>query len=295
MQTYHIKTDRTGREVDPHGTTEFPVAVYTTQIRKNLLGFIDWHWHQELQFCRVIRGEVEFQIESRVLRLREGEGLFVAPGLLHRAKNAPGTDSAYICLNYHPQLMQHAEESLLDRTYVDPYLDSSAGYCVLSPGEPWQQELLQHIVSLRDESESGSPDFFAMYLRILRVWHLLYRGYLCTLSVERQTPHSDTVQRIVHYIGAHYAEPLRLDELAASVSLAESTCCRLFKKNMGCTIFEYIGNVRLLQSERLLLETGLSVTEIAMQCGFGSASYYNRSFKTKTGLSPRAYRQKFSE
>ena len=115
------------------------------------------------------------------------------------------------------------------------------------------------------------------------------------MPTDKQMPQNDTVHRIVAYISRHYAEPIRLDELASSVDLAESTCCRLFKKNMGCTIFEYINNVRLLQSERLLLETELSVTEIAMQCGFGSASYYNCNFKAKTGLSPRAYRQKFAE
>lgn len=295
MQTYHIKIDQTGREIDPHGTTAFPVAVYTTQIRKNLLGFIDWHWHQELQFCRVTCGEVEFQVESRTFCLREGEGIFIAPGLLHRAKNVPGTDSSYICLNYHPRLMQHADESLIDRNYIDPYLSSAAGFCVLSPEVPWQQEILQQIIPLRNAFEMEQPDYFAIYLQILHIWHLLYCNYLVALPTGRQTPHNDTVHRMVTYIGRHYADAIRLDELAASVDLAESTCCRLFKKNMGCTIFEYINNVRLLQSERLLLETELSVTEIAMQCGFGSASYYNRNFKVKTGLSPRAYRQKFAE
>ncbi len=295
MQTYHIKIDRTGREIDPHGTTAFPVAVYTTQIRKNLLGFIDWHWHQELQFCRVTCGEVEFQVESRTFYLREGEGIFIAPGLLHRARNVPGTDSSYICLNYHPRLMQHADESLIDRKYIDPYLNSAAGFCVLSPKISWQQEILQQIIPLRNAFETEQPDYFSIYLQILHIWHLLYCHYLAALPTGKQMPQNDTVHRIVAYIGRHYAEPIRLDELASSVDLAESTCCRLFKKNMGCTIFEYINNVRLLQSERLLLETELSVTEIAMQCGFGSASYYNRNFKAKTRLSPRAYRQKFAE
>ena len=184
--------------------------------------------------------------------VREVEGIFIVPGLLHRARNVPGTDSSYICLNYHPRLMQHADESLIDRKYIDPYLNSAAGFCVLSPKISWQQEILQQIIPLRNAFETEQPDYFSIYLQILHIWHLLYCPYLAVLPPAQQMPQTDTVHRIVAYISRHYAEPIRLDELASSVDLAESTCCRLFKKNMGCTIFEYINNVRLLQSERLL-------------------------------------------
>lgn len=295
MQTYHIRIDQTGREIAPHGTEEFPVAVYTTQIRKNLLGFIDWHWHQELQFCCVTHGEVIFQIEDRTIHRKEGEGLFIAPGLLHRAQNYPGTDSSYVCLCYHPRLLQHAADNILDRVYVTPYLDRTAGYCLLSPDVPWQQTILETIIALRDRSEVSAPDYFAMYLQILQIWHLLYQGYLSARTTELTMPQSDVVHRMVAYVNLHYRMPIRLEELASSVNLAESTCCRMFKKSMGCTIFEYLNNVRLLESERLLLETTLPITDIAMQCGYGTASYYNRNFKAMTGMSPRAYRRLHAE
>lgn len=293
MQTYHIRIDASGRELGRHGTPDFPLAAYTTRICKNILGFIDWHWHEELQFCCVTKGEVLFRVEEKTLRLAEGQGIFIAPGLLHQAKNAPGTDSSYICLDYHPRLMQHAGESLFDRRYLTPFLDGRrVGFCVLSPAVPWQQEILQRIVSVRDGRDAAEPDYFALYLDILHIWQLLYQNFLALLPAVPYSAGQKAVHQMAAYIRAHYAEPLRLAEVAAAANLAESTCCRAFKKAMGITVFEYLGNVRLLQSERLLLETDLSITEIALQCGFGTASYYNRRFKAQTGLSPRAYRQK---
>ena len=76
MQTYHILIETNQKETTLHGTFEFPVAIYTTQISKNVLGFIDWHWHDELQLCLVAKGQVEFQVNEDKIVLNEGEGIF---------------------------------------------------------------------------------------------------------------------------------------------------------------------------------------------------------------------------
>jgi len=53
MQFTHMAVDNSQRELTPHGTTEFPLAVYMTQLRLKLLGYVEWHWHNELQLCLV--------------------------------------------------------------------------------------------------------------------------------------------------------------------------------------------------------------------------------------------------
>ena len=58
------------------------------------------------------------------------------------------------------------------------------------------------------------------------------------------------------------------------------------------TIFDYLTSCRLEQSIRALAESDDSVSTIAMNCGFGSSSYYIGCFKKKTGMTPLAWRKK---
>lgn len=67
MQTYDIQINKNKKEITQHGSFEFPLIIYTTQISKNILGFIDWHWHNELQLCYITHGSVQFSVNQKTL------------------------------------------------------------------------------------------------------------------------------------------------------------------------------------------------------------------------------------
>ena len=67
MKTTHIFIDQNKKERTRHGTIEFPLAIYTEHIKENILGFIEWHWHDEMQFCVVTQGAVEFEVNQNRL------------------------------------------------------------------------------------------------------------------------------------------------------------------------------------------------------------------------------------
>lgn len=83
-----------------------------------------------------------------------------------------------------------------------------------------------------------------------------------------------------------------MDDISSQVNLSKGACCREFKKYMNCSIFEYITNYRLVESEKLLITTNESITDIAYKCDFASASYFIEKFKLQTGMSPFVYRKK---
>ena len=87
-QEYDISIDRiSGQELTRHGTEAFPVMVYRTVLRENVLGYVNWHWHRELQLCIVTRGEVDFYVGDRRHRLREGtESLSAAAVCIWRGR-----------------------------------------------------------------------------------------------------------------------------------------------------------------------------------------------------------------
>jgi len=293
MQTYNIIIDGNKKETTRHGGYEFPLALYHTRICKNILGFIDWHWHEELQLSVVIQGQVEFQVNEDIMVLKTGEGLFVNKGQLHRSSNYQHSDSTYICVDFQANLVSGFEGSVLSRKYVQPYLENAAlPYLVLKNTEPWQNTILEQIKTLGGLFEAKAPYYeWEMTLLLEQIWLALVKNNFAAQALPAEAAAKTTCKQIIGYIRQHYMEKVNLTDLAQLVNMSEGACCREFKRAMKCTIFEYLMNYRLSESARLLLTTEDSITEIAYQCGFSSASYFIGQFKKKTDTTPLAYRK----
>jgi transcriptional regulator GlxA family with amidase domain len=69
---------------------------------------------------------------------------------------------------------------------------------------------------------------------------------------------------------------------------------RYFKSNCGAGFVEYLNRVRTNKACYLLRETDYLVQNIAVECGFGSISNFNKQFRKTEGISPRDYRLQFN-
>ena len=107
-------------------------------------------------------------------------------------------------------------------------------------------------------------------------------------NVERQN--EDVVNQVKRYITEHLAEDTSLHILADQVHFSQEYLLRIFKKQEGITILQYINDMKLDMAKQLLTGSELSVREIAEKLGFASQGYFGRFFRSKMGLSPKAYR-----
>lgn len=293
MQTYNIIIDENKKETTQHGSYEFPLAVYTTQINKNILGFIDWHWHEELQFCIVTKGIVHFNVNNDAIILSEGDGLFINKEQLHKAMNYLDNDSSYVCFDFHINLISGFMGSIINTKYIQPYTDHPAiQYCILRNTNKWQKIILEKLLTayqVYNRKENGFE--LRIFILLLEIWQILIEYYFSSFSSYRHNNINIHFKKIIDYIHKHYMEKIELSNLANEVNLSKSALCREFKKQMKCTVFEYIINYRLVTATKLLLRTNDTISDIAYQCGFGSTSYFIEKFKKKTNLSPSSYRK----
>lgn len=103
-------------------------------------------------------------------------------------------------------------------------------------------------------------------------------------------PREATVAAAVRYIDAHFAEALRVEQVAASIFLSPDRFTEVFARTMGRTPRDYIRHLRVERARLLLSTTGLSVSEVGQQAGFGEAAYFTRVFRAATGMTPREFR-----
>lgn len=98
------------------------------------------------------------------------------------------------------------------------------------------------------------------------------------------------IGEVLKWIDAHYKEPYSLDKLAEDLHFSVNYMSKLFRRQTGKSISEYITEKRLEQARMLLLAGQLSVEEISEETGFNSPSYFIRTFKGRYGTPPHQYR-----
>jgi AraC-like DNA-binding protein len=103
-------------------------------------------------------------------------------------------------------------------------------------------------------------------------------------------PYSLHVKTALDYIDARYNEPITLTQISKYLKLTKCYFCTLLKKDTGKTFSQILNEIRIAKSKLLLVEGNLSILDIAYLVGFNNQSYYNKTFKYLTNMTPLEFR-----
>ncbi len=113
---------------------------------------------------------------------------------------------------------------------------------------------------------------------------------------ETLPPHTGAlVKRAILYMNVHYASQIARWKLADSVNVSEDYLTRIFHREVGLSLWEYLNRYRIFLATELLLRTNLTINEIAYTTGFQDQAYFCRVFKKQHGIPPGKIRAKKSE
>ncbi len=113
----------------------------------------------------------------------------------------------------------------------------------------------------------------------------------CEVDAGDSKSASHLIVGVKEYIIKHLADEMTLGEIAWHVGKGEEHLARVFKRETGRTVFDYVREVRINHARTLILNPSLTMSEIATQCGFNSLSFFSRTFRQITGMSPTGYRR----
>ena len=108
------------------------------------------------------------------------------------------------------------------------------------------------------------------------------------LSLDKYSP---PIQRVMEYINLHLGDHISNDDLAANASMSISHLSKVFKKETGMTMTEYIALMRCKKAAGLLKKTDLPVQEISSYVGYSDNNYFVKVFKKIYDLTPSEYRK----
>jgi AraC-like DNA-binding protein len=128
------------------------------------------------------------------------------------------------------------------------------------------------------------------YLKVQGAMDLLLADFFAGYDADRHNLLK--FEPVLRHIDEHYREPIALSELAAKMNISRMYFSNFFKATFHISPKQYILNRRLIESQRLLLETDLSIKEIAYAVGFENESYFSEFFSKKVGISALKFRNR---
>lgn len=173
---------------------------------------------------------------------------------------------------------------------VGAFLKYTSGFCASVSEEKLQQlERICELIML--ECSHGLPMsraavknltqyFFVLLLRLFDV-------DVPKSAVQKKSP----VAEAVMYLNMHFRENPSLTDTAAYVKISTNYLSEQFRAVTGKTYKQYITDLKLNYAKKLLLSSGIAVTEVCFACGFASVSNFLRVFKDKFGVSPQNMRR----
>jgi AraC-like DNA-binding protein len=227
------------------------------------------HTVDDYDLTYVVKGNARYTIDGTVYELVPGDLLYLADGMEKEA------------ITY-PKNLMHCFSINFNSKYPSTK--------ILPPLFP----VLSHI-GLRQ-------DIIDMFRELTISWTEQQKGYtmktraLLTLILHRlsevilfnldSTPGDYRINKIIHYISIHYAEKITVKILATRARLDTDYFGRLFKRDMGMSVHEYLTQIRVRNAENMLQSGTYKIHEVAEHCGFSDGFHFYKSFKSLRGFPP---------
>lgn len=103
------------------------------------------------------------------------------------------------------------------------------------------------------------------------------------------------VDRAIAYMNSHISEKITIESLADEVNRSTGHFSKVFKSVTGMTPMDFLNTIRIQKARNILINSTKSITDIAMECGFNSPSYFSSCFLEKYKMTPSAFRQSFQQ
>ena len=245
-----------------------------------------FHRYHELYY--IAEGKCSVFIGQRTYRLQTGDFALIPAGTLHKTDfTSHGQNTKYVI-----------SFSVNTARQIDAFLETEIAETGIRAGKikapvQRQEAVLLLVNRMLYEFENQPPLGRSLCLALLAELLISLQRYRAGEAENdgiEDTAHG-RMREVAAYLCEHSREQITLSEVAAHFAVSPSHLSRVFHRETGFGLREYLVHYRIRQACDLLLNSDLSVTQIADQCGFSDSNCFGDAFKKATGLSPREYRK----
>ncbi len=223
---------------------------------------IDNHQIKFHELTFLIDGKMFYYINGEKYEMTSGDIIYLPPESMRQRDICDGNND-YVSMNF------HTDTRLVLQHYI--------------PGGITDE--IRLLLAYFDAEHKNPTNINLKKLNIL--FEALIMQIMDDLMASSKTPLSI---QIANYLICNYSKHITLDDISRETFFSVAYCESEFKKSFGKSIVQYLIDIRISESKKLLIETSLPCSDIASMVGLDDANYFSRVFKKRVGLSPLKYR-----
>ncbi|MBO4532491.1 MAG: helix-turn-helix domain-containing protein [Treponema sp.] len=263
------------------GSKEFPIGLFSQNSYREQA-----HHHIEYEIFYIDSGSVEFGMEESITTAHSGDVIFMHPGTNHYIKKINNTDYHYYAMVFDSSVLGNQGDT------VRSTLESIRVSSFIKLPEPILEKL--RLASEKEKLQTFGHELLVKSVLFDIIAHVLDTHQYVEIRDNLRTERGHSVNAIdvtLSYIHEHYRENISLDDVLKITSYSKSHFIRLFKKNVGMNLTDYINKYRIEKSCLDLIYTSKNVTEIATENGFNTVQYFSKTFKSYMKCTPKQYQR----
>lgn len=254
------------------------------------------HYHEEFELNFIMNGKgAKRVIGDHINEIQNYELVLVGPNLQHAwfTHNFKGKQLTEVTIQFPKDLL---EEKFLRRnqlSFIRSMFEKSVRGILFS--EETAKKLAPNLIQLsKKQGFDGVLELFSILhdLSVSRNTKLLSDA-----AFNNNDPfsyNSRRIEKVMEYLNQNFDKQISLNDVARQANMTQAAFSRFFKLKTGNNYIDSLNEIRLGHAARLLIDTNRSIAEIAYHCGFNNISNFNRLFKKKKGVTPKAFREDYA-
>ncbi|GAU78849.1 helix-turn-helix domain-containing protein [Fusibacter sp. 3D3] len=264
--------------------------------RFSMMEIVPWHWHEEFEFCKVIKGTCRFLTPTQTIKLNEGDAVFINANCLHMVDLEDGVNEVvYHTQQFNSALLEGPTGSIIKHKYIQPISN-----------DPCIQGFFFNANDLNHQPLIASTESaYTTYLQNDLGYEMCIRNLLSELLLYMVKAHKDEfssnagyslpinnrIKTMMTFIEYNYMDKISVEDIGSSANVSKRECLRCFSTYLHMSPFMYLTHFRIRKAMQLLERSEDSIIQISEACGFSSNSYFGKVFRHHVGSTPNEYRK----
>lgn len=259
-------------EIEPKG---IPLVSYFKELKVEVPPkiFTEMHYHSDFEILYITGGRAKMMVNTDVFYAEKNSMILINPYELHYGEVLSEFFS-YFCIDFNMDLL------LLENK--DKIISGNMKFKNHIKSEDMKL-FIQNVFSSYQKAREGWK------LSAIGNLHLLFSHLEKELRTSASVKENEFAKKVLNYINENYTKNISSKTASQELSYNQSYFCRMFHKNFSLKFSEYLNIYRIKKAKEFLKEQ--SVSEVAMNCGFSSISYFSLEFKKRCGVSPTEFKR----
>ncbi|MBE6680001.1 MAG: helix-turn-helix transcriptional regulator [Ruminococcaceae bacterium] len=241
---------------------------------RQAVGFMHQHLHDYVEIIYIRSNEMHFYVNFEEYTLHAGDVVFAFPGQIHGHEKSNSENIVLLFPKNLPIYDGVFAKFLPDTPFLRGVVDEELDTLFLKATQNYSTPEIPY-------SKGITQGYIALILGKLLPRLTLVPTDKKIISLE---------QRLIEYCSLHYREQISLSSVATALGYSSTHLSHLFADKFKVGFSKFISTMRIEDAKKML-RGDKSITQIALDCGFGSMRNFNRAFKEATNTTPSEYRK----